>query len=254
MKLCVGDLNTTMICNIKIIFYWKVGIKFMIKLKSAKKNITIYNENSQNQKNMPFVIYNSYKGDGKELWNLCNKLSCNNFVLICIDNILWDDEMTPWYNKPLYKNDNECNGKADNYLNELINKIIPDINKNINIKPKFYALTGYSLGGLFAIYSLYKTNIFSRIVSASSSLWYPNFIEYAKENDFVKKPDKIYMSLGDEEKNSNIKLLSTVEQKTLELYKFYNSNNIDIKFEFNNGNHFNECDLRVAKGIKYILE
>ena len=111
----------------------------------------------------------------------------------------------------------------------------------------------YSLGGLFALYSGYKTDIFKRIASASGSMWYPNFEKYVKENKISKNIDKIYFSLGNKEKNSKIEILKTVEDKTKEIYD-YLSNNINTIYEENQGNHFQDGILRMAKGIKWILE
>lgn len=36
----------------------------------------------------------------------------------------------------------------------------------------------------------------SRAVSASGSMWFPDFKEYAERNDFCRKPDKVYFSRG----------------------------------------------------------
>ena len=121
-------------------------------------------------------------------------------------------------------------------------------------KPSYVALAGYSLAGLFAIYAAYKTDIFSRIISASGSLWFPGFEDYAKSHEFVKKPDFVYLSLGDTESKAKNKVLATVQDKTESLFELYKSKNIPVIFELNKGNHFTEPALRTAKGIKWILE
>ena len=118
---------------------------------------------------------------------------------------------------------------------------------------EYWVLAGYSLGGLFALYSGYKTDLFKRIVSASGSMWYPNFEKYVKENEISKNIDKIYFSLGNKEKNSKIEILQTVEDKTREIQEFL-SKNIETLYEENKGNHFKDGVLRMAKGIKWILE
>lgn len=225
----------------------------MIEFKIKDKEINIFDEKLENNKNIPIIIHNNFKGNGKELWNECMKISCNDFVLVNISNIKWDDEMTPWRCPPLFKGDNECKGKADEYISELINNIIPSVEEKLNYKPTYYAIAGYSLGGLFAIYSMYKTDMFKKFISGSGSFWYPNFVEYVKENQLVNEVEKIYMSLGDKEKETKNKMLSTVEDKTIELVDFYKKQNIDIKFEFNEGNHYKDSYKRIANGIKWIL-
>ena len=107
-------------------------------------------------------------------------------------------------------------------------------------------------GGLFAIYSGYKTDIFRKIVSASGSMWYPNFAEFVKENKISENIDKVYFSLGNKEKNSKNTMLKMVEDKTKEIYD--SIGNINKVYEENEGNHFQDETLRIAKGIKWILE
>ena len=83
-------------------------------------------------------------------------------------------------------------------------------------------------------------------------MWYPDFAEYVKKNEISKNIDKIYFSLGNKEKNSKIEILKTVEDKTKEIY-YYLSKNINTIYEENEGNHFQDDILRMAKGIKCIL-
>ena len=53
--------------------------------------------------------------------------------------------------------------------------------------------------------------------------------------------------------NKQIEILKTGEDKTKEIYD-YLSNNINTIYEENQGNHFQDGILRMAKGIKWILE
>lgn len=165
--------------------------------------------------------------------------------------------MTPWECPPLYKGDSYCKGYADEYSKLIEDEIIPKvegfITNELQKEIEYWVLAGYSLGGLFALYSGYKTDIFKRIVSASGSMWYPNFEKYVKENEISKNIDKIYFSLGNKEKNSKIEILQTVEDKTREIQEFLNKN-IETLYEENEGNHFKDGVLRMAKGIKWILE
>lgn len=116
------------------------------------------------------------------------------------------------------KKESSFQGKADNYIKELEEKIVPRISleiKKYNIS--YYALMRYSLGWLFAIYTSFKTNIFKRVASISGSLWYPNFLEFIQDNNVNKNIEKIYFSPGNKEKNSRNLLLQTVEDTTKEI-------------------------------------
>ena len=162
--------------------------------------------------------------------------------------------MTPYPISPIFKSDKGYKGEANSYLDSLTQKIIPEIIKEKNIIPEYFCISGYSLGGLFSIYSMFKTNIFTRFVSCSGSLWYPGFIHYVYNHKMIVNPSKIYLSLGDKEKNTKNKIISTVEAKTLELNKYFLSLDLTTKFEFNVGNHFQDANERVARGIKWIME
>jgi hypothetical protein len=47
---------------------------------------------------------------------------------------------------------------------------------------------------------------------------------------------------------------STVEDKTGKVYDQYKNKGIETTFEMNPGNHFKDADLRLAKGIAWILK
>ena len=197
----------------------------MTSFELEGKKISIFGSKNESS---PLVILNTYGDEGQEVWNECRKLNCSPFYLAAISNLDWNNELSLWESPALYKNDGGFFGGADSYLSLLTEKIIPAVCDSIGTKPSYLALAGYSLAGLFAIYAAYKTDIFSRILSASGSLWFPGFEEYVKSHNFIKKPDSIYLSLGD----------------TLE---------IPAVFELNKGNHFTDAALRTAKGIKWIL-
>ena len=71
---------------------------------------------------------------------------------------------------------------------------------------------------------------------------------------FLRKPDCIYLSLGDTEAKAKNKVLCTVQDNTEHLYKLYKSKDIPVTFELNKGNHFTEATGRTARAIKWILE
>lgn len=225
----------------------------MITFKVDNKTIHIFNEEIISVKKVPIIIHNNFQGNGKELYEECKKMNCNDFILVNISSLNWNDEMTPWECLPLYNGDIGYKGKANQYVLELTTDIIPQIEQILKYKPVYYGIVGYSLGGLFAIYSLYKTDIFTRFVSASGSLWYPNFLNFIKNNPFMIKPERMYLSLGNKEKNTKNETLKMVQDNLEEIFEFYKSKGLNVYYELNSGGHFKDCYLRLAKGIKWIL-
>ncbi len=220
----------------------------MKSFKVKDKLVEIFSNDNYKK---PVVIVNTFENEGESIWNECKKLNCKDFVLVAISNVNWNDEMTPWVCEPIFKGTGKNKGLADKYLKFLEEEIIPKIKSEINIE--YFAIAGYSLGGLFALYSVFKTDLFKSIVTASGSMWYPNFEEFVKNNELNKNVQKIYFSLGNKEKNSKNEILKTVEDKTVEIQKFL-SEKLETTFVENEGNHFQDASLRTALGIKWILE
>lgn len=227
------------------------------KFNIENRNVCIH-FNKTNSNKLPVVILNTYENEGEDVFSKCNLTSSQEYILVSISNLDWNNDMSPWFAKRINKNDADFLGEADQYLHILSNKIIPQVEEYIkdklNILVQYYAIAGYSLAGLFAVYAGYKTDLFSKIASASGSFWFPNFSKFAKENDISSNIDKIYLSLGNKESKVNNQVLAKVEENTIELEKIYKSKGIDTIYEVNPGNHFTDAPLRMAKGIKWILE
>ncbi len=230
----------------------------MVKeLKIENKVIDIYYK-EKSLKELPVVILNTYGKEGQEVWNKCLDIKCKDYILVSISNLNWNNEMTPWYSEKINEKGEEFLGKADEYIQIMLNEIIPKvknyIERDLEVKIKYYIISGYSLAGLFAIYASYKTNIFSKIVSASGSLWFPKFVDFVKENKISSNVEKIYFSLGNKESKVKNQILASVEKNTKEIEEIYKNQGIKTIYVENEGNHFKDAPLRLAKGIKWILE
>ena len=114
-------------------------------------------------------------------------------------------------------------------------------------------LAGYSLAGLFAVWTAFQTSAFSRIASASGSLWYPGFDEFAEARPFKRQPECAYFSLGTKEARTPSRLLRRVAEGTDAVVAAFQERGVETAFEKNPGNHFKEPDLRMAKGIAWVL-
>lgn len=225
---------------------------------------------SQTSNPIPLVIVNTFEGDGQELYELVKQSMSSQacpdgdfietefekigFYLAVISDIEWNDEMTPGECPPLFKKDKPYTGGAKVYLDKLVHKILPEIENQIEQPISCMIIAGYSLGGLFSLYSLYETDVFTRAVSASGSMWFPGFWEFINEHEMKVKPERIYMSLGDQEAKSKNPYLCTVQEKTEAIYKHFEEIGLSVKYELNPGNHFQDADERLAKGIAWCLQ
>lgn len=222
------------------------NVKFNIK----DKEITLYKSADTNA---PLIVFNTFEGDGEDVYKELQNMGCTSLNLLVIGNIDWNHDMSPWYMPSIYSKEKSFSGGADEYLRLLIDEILPKAKEMIDGEPEFTGITGYSLAGLFAIYVMYKTDVFDRVACMSGSLWFSDFIEYCKRNEYKRLPDKIYFSLGDKEANTRNPVLKTVEYNTRELSEYFKNLGSEVIFELNEGNHFTEVNFRSAKGIKAIL-
>ena len=223
----------------------------------AGKSITLY---TTSRLDRPLVVLNAHSGDGSGVWEELLKIAdtagfCDPGInLLVVSGLDWNRDMTPWPCPPLYKNGESFAGGADEYLEVLVLEIIPSAKAYICGEPSKTCIAGYSLAGLFALYAAYRCDAFDRAASMSGSLWFPGFIDVAKEHDMKKVPDKIYLSLGDKEAKTRNPLMQKVQENTEALAEYYRRLGIDVDFEMNPGNHFRDVALRCAKGIVAISD
>ena len=214
------------------------------------KEFTLY---KSTDKNAPLIVFNTFEGDGEGVYKELQNMGYTFLNLLVVGNIDWNHDMSPWYMPSIYSKEKTFSGGADEYLKLLIEEILPKTKELIKGEPKFIGIAGYSLAGLFAVYTMYKTDVFDRVACMSGSLWFSDFIEYCKRNEYKRLPDKIYFSMGDKEANTRNPVLKTVEYNTRELSEYFKNLGSEVIFELNKGNHFTDTVLRSAKGIKAIL-
>jgi len=203
--------------------------------------------------NCPIIYINTFSGEGGKVRQALEEMGCPDFSLVAVSSLEWDHDMAPWDIPPISKNDTPCTGGADDYLHLLTEEIMPRAGEMVPGTPCWRGLVGYSLAGLFAVYSMYRTDLFQRIGSMSGSLWFPDFKEYAMTHELKGKPEHLYLSLGDKECKTGNVYLKSVQSNTEELAAFYRSRQIDTVFQLNPGNHFVEAVKRSAMGIQWLL-
>lgn len=227
----------------------KKNIKNKQQFTICNKKITIYPCYTF----CPIIYINTFSEESDYICQLLYQNNCPDVTLVFINELNWNHDMSPWKIPPISKGDIQCTGGADEYLKLLINEIMPKVENEI-IDISWKGLAGYSLAGLFAVYSLYQTNLFTRIASISGSLWFPNLKEYIFSNEMKIKPEKLYFSLGDKECKTANPYLKSVQENTAAIESFYKTKNITSIFQLNHGNHHKNITGRTAAGIQWLLE
>ena len=223
----------------------------MTQFTIEQKHITVY---PCDEPDRPVIYLNTFEGEEDQVLRILRDSGCPPFTLVSVSSLDWNHDMSPWEIPPVFKNADPCTGGADDYLRILIERIVPEAEKEIKGTVSWRGIAGYSLAGLFALYSLYQTDIFSRAASMSGSLWYPGITEYISSHTMKKTPDYLYFSLGSKEARTRNPYMKTVQENTEMIEKYYRENGISTAFQLNPGNHYKDAEKRTAAGIRWLAD
>ena len=201
----------------------------------------------------PIIYLNTFSDEGRKIYEAAQVAGCPPFTLVAVRNLDWNHDMVPWDSPPAFKNAETCTGGADDYLRLLTEEIISTAEKEIGGVPCWRGIAGYSLAGLFALYAIYRTALFSRVGSMSGSLWFPRMKDYIFSHEPKRLPDCMYFSLGDKESKTRNQVLRNIRQNTEEIHAFYRGKGIDTTFQLNPGNHYNQAVERTVDGLCWLL-
>jgi predicted alpha/beta superfamily hydrolase len=213
------------------------------------KAFTVY---GSKEGGVPLIVLNTFQGEGQGEWEALQKLGKSPLLLVVVHDVDWDAEMTPYPAPSISKNDRFL-GKGENHLRYLKEEVLPSVIKTLANPPLFYGIAGYSLAGLFACSTLFWDSPFTRIASASGSLWYPGFLEFAESHEVSLRDKVIALSLGDKESAAKNPVLSSVGEKTQAFASWAKKEGASVSFSWNPGSHFAEPELRTAKAILQLL-
>ena len=193
---------------------------------------------------VPVIYLNTYSEEGQQVFEAAQAAGYPPFTLVAISDLDCP---------AAFKKGTPFTGGEEDYLRLLVDEIIPEAEKDLATPPAWRGIAGYSLAGLFALYAIYRTDVFSRVGCMSGSLWFPGFKEYIFSHEPKKPPDCIYFSLGDKEAKTRNPVLKTVQENTETIRAFYQSKGIDTVFRLNPGNHFVQGIKRTVAGIQWLL-
>lgn len=200
----------------------------------------------------PVVYLNTFGEEGQKVFDA---LPADPLLtLVAISGLDWSRDMAPWDSPAVFKNAAPFTGGADDYLQLLTGEILPTAERELPGAPRWRGIAGYSLAGLFAVYALYRTDVFARAASVSGSLWFPGFREYVFAHTPLRRPDCVYFSLGDRESKTRNPVLRTVQENTEAICEFYREQGIRTTFQPNPGGHHDRPVERTAAGVDWITK
>ena len=174
-----------------------------------------------------------------------------NFLFIAFKISDWNNDLSPWNAPAVFGKDNFGDG-AKNTLSFIEDVLIDFICEKYQIKNDIpLILGGYSLAGLFSLWSSYQSSSFNAIVGASPSVWFNGWEEFIDKNSPFSKV--IYLSLGDKEEKTKNQTMARVGKTIQKQEEVLNNRGIKTILEWNNGGHFQDSDIRLSKGFVWCI-
>lgn len=191
------------------------------------------------------------------LTNLVKTGVQTDFILLSIKPKNWNDDFTPWAAPAFRAGEEAPQGRADAYLSCLTKGIKPYMDTHYRTKsePQHTALFGYSLGGLTAVYALYKTTVFGAAASLSGSLWFDDFCEWMEGEKPLRTDLRVYLSLGKKESRSKNPRMAKVAECTQRAKEILAAQlKKPVHFDWNEGGHFHDIEGRFARAVMWWME
>ena len=187
------------------------------------------------------------------MWEACQEVGCPPFALVAVGGLDWNRDLSPWGCEATARSDEPFAGGAREHLEKLLSEVIPQVEYGLPWPVAWRGIAGYSLAGLFALWSLWETPAFSRVASVSGSLWFPGLLDWCTGRPLAASPDVAYLSLGKKEHKTPNRMMRGVLDATRGFEALLRERGVETTLELNPGNHFCEPDARTARGIAWLL-
>lgn len=172
------------------------------------------------------------------------------FVLAAFQVFDWDLDLTPWHDDAINRKP-EVGTKTFDTLRYVTESLLPALEAEYGNLPVI--LGGYSLGGLFALWSSSQTDRFAAIAAASPSLWIRDWLEFAQAHPI--KTAKVYLSLGDQEEHVKNRAIARVGDSVRGEYELLKAQlgEENCTLAWNAGGHFQDGDKRQAAAFSWCI-
>lgn len=175
-------------------------------------------------------------------------------ALLALPEANWEHAFTPWHAPKLFAKGADFGGGADATLQQLTATILPTAERELGLQPQWRGLLGYSLAGLFALYTAYRSDFFQRIASVSGSLWFDGWADFTAAHTPTPLPQAMYFSLGDKEAQSRNPRMAAVQTATEAVFTQWQQYACPSTLEINAGGHFDNVPQRLAQAAAWLIK
>lgn len=205
------------------------------------------------------VYFHGMPGDaenlGEQLWNdLKSPFHAEGTAFVMLGAEDWNRDLSPWPAGKIFREGEDFPGGGKEYLEDLCNQVIPQIEGRYPAMSSMgrRIIGGYSMGGLFALYAMLESPLFTDMISVSGSLWYEGMVEYVSEKAFARR-GRAFFSLGQREPKTRNPVMARVGEQTADIVELMERRGFSVHFQWNPGNHFQDELGRMERAIQYML-
>lgn len=174
-----------------------------------------------------------------------------SFLHVAFPVEAWNVDLSPWDAPPVFGRESFGHGAADT-LDWLRMRLMPEVRAKYAISPDVpVILGGYSLAGLFSLWSAAQTDDFAAVAAMSPSVWFPGWADYADAHPVLAHA--AYLSLGDREERSRNPVLATVGEAVRQQDARHERQGIRHILRSHPGNHFQGVEARCAAGFAWCM-
>ncbi len=145
----------------------------MKTINAAGRELSLYGEGG------PLILLLGGGEAGDAIWSETKKRTAAPLTLALLPVEDWDGALSPWPAEKIFRGGRDFSGGAGETLSFLERELLPALTESLGRAGEAPWLAGYSLAGLFALWALFESDSFAGALSASGSLWYPGFADYA---------------------------------------------------------------------------
>lgn len=172
-------------------------------------------------------------------------------VLVCVSGNDWNGDFSPWAAPGVFRQAGDFTGGAAVYARKFEGEIVPGVLERLTFAPTGKYLAGYSMAGLFALYSWLTGTDWTGVVSCSGSVWFDGFLEWAEAQ--TPRATRLWLSVGDRERKTRNVRMQTVEEHTRRLAAHWQER-MDVRFTLEQGGHFDDPAGRLVRGIRWCIQ
>ncbi|WP_350454266.1 alpha/beta hydrolase [Slackia heliotrinireducens] len=157
----------------------------------------------------------------------------------------WDETLTPWPAPKVFAQaERDFGGGARATLGKLLDAM-PEIERELGIQPRTRLIGGYSLAGLFSLWTFTQADEFAGCACLSGSLWYDGWLTYLEESEFPADGRFAYLSIGKQERFTSNEAMRSGEDCMANSADLLSLRGVRTTFEVLPGSHFKKVNARL---------